>query len=84
MSKGDKYIDLSIYLQNSGQHKVKLTFFDVERILGFQLPASARRHIQWWANTSSHSQANSWLNVGYHTFDIIRNVPKEKVVFIKV
>ena len=84
MPKGDKYIDLSIYLQNSGSRKIKLTFTQIEKILGFSLPASARKHIQWWANTTSHSQAYSWLNMGYQTHQIIQTIPKEQVIFIKI
>ena len=44
-----------------------MTFREVESLLGFALPVSARKYSAWWANLRSHSQAHSWLDVGYNT-----------------
>ena len=47
---------------------VKLRYQDIERILGFTLPASAFNHPEaWWSNDRDHSQAIAWLDAGYET-----------------
>ena len=43
MSKS-KYKPLADYLSISGKDKVKLTFNEIEKILGFKLPDSARKY----------------------------------------
>lgn len=45
-----------------------LSFRQVESILGFELPASARRYRAWWSNPSSsahHPHAQAWLGAGW-------------------
>ncbi len=45
-------------------------FGDIERVLGFRLPASARLYGAWWANSrmgSRHSQALAWQAAGWRT-----------------
>ena len=59
-----RYKPLTTYLTASPHPLVRLRFSELERILGASLPASARAHRPWWAN-SSHSQAMSWLAVGW-------------------
>ena len=58
-----------------------LTFGEIERILGFELPKSARTHQAWWANEKDgrHVQANAWLDAGCHTKDL--NLKTGKVTF---
>ncbi len=65
-----KYRFLSDYLHNSNEDVINLSFTDIERILGFKLPNSAYVHRAFWANTTSHSIALSWLNVGYETTEV--------------
>jgi hypothetical protein len=50
----------------------RFSFAAIERILGFQLPASARSYQAWWANEKDghHVQANAWLDAGRHTKDV--------------
>ena len=81
-SKGSKkYRFLSEYLSNSNQKSVTLSFSEIEKILQFELPDSARNHRPFWANTTTHSIALSWLSVGYETVSV--NMEKEIVVFEK-
>ena len=44
---------------------LRLGFADVERIIQWRLPRSARRHRAWWANTRMHVQAVAWLEAGW-------------------
>ena len=60
-----KYQKLSDYLVKQQIITVSLTYAEIETILGFSLPSSAYHHRAWWANTASHPQAKSWLNMGW-------------------
>jgi hypothetical protein len=64
-----KYSKLGVFLQNSTINSVKLTFNEVENILGFNLPKSAREYKAWWANNGdSHTHAvDGWLAMGWRT-----------------
>lgn len=42
MPKGDKYINLTNYLKNNKDNNLELAFREIETILGFKLPTSAR------------------------------------------
>jgi len=60
-----KYRPLGEYLVKQHEVVVSLTFQQIEQILGFALPPSAYSQRAWWANSPSHPQAGSWLNVGW-------------------
>jgi len=56
------------------------TFEEIEGILGFTLPATARRRPQWWENNSTqHSHARAWLDAGFLTEQV--NIPNETLTF---
>ena len=51
----------------------RTTFREIESIIGFELPASARLHRPWWANQrggNGHSQALAWSVAGWETADV--------------
>lgn len=76
-----KYEPLYQHLTASDHERLELGFADVEEILGFALPASARRYAAWWSNTDgSHVQAQAWLRAGYETTDV--DVPGERLGFV--
>lgn len=82
-AKGSKkYRFLSEYLSSSNQKAVTLSFSEIEKILRFSLPNSAHNHRPFWANTTTHSIALSWLSVGYETVSV--NMKSEIVVFEKI
>ncbi len=62
-----KYDPLRSYLESQSDRNVTLSFDQLERILGFELPASASRHRPWWANEreGQHSHARSWMGCGW-------------------
>ena len=74
-----KYDPLKHYLVSSRQGEVRLTFIKIEEILGFGLPVSARRHTAWWANTTSHIQAFTWMDAGYQTIDFM-DAPRQEII----
>lgn len=76
-----KYRFLSDYLHASNQSRVKLTYEEIEDILKFKLPESATTHRAFWANTTSHSIALSWLSVNYSVVEV--NLEERYIVFEK-
>lgn len=74
------YRPISTWLNPQG-NQVRATFKQIERILGFDLPVSARTHRQWWENDSKHAQGKAWLDVGFHTTQV--NLTGETVVFVR-
>ena len=75
-----KYRPLSEAILAKSGSKVVFSFSEIEDVLGFMLPASARNHRAFWANTKTHSIASSWMSVGYETMDV--DIENEKVTFI--
>ena len=67
-----KYDPLAHYLSRIEGESVDVSFSQVEKILGFQLPNSAYRHQAWWANEShgSHSHSRSWQEAGWDTCQV--------------
>lgn len=76
-----KYRFLSDYLHQSNSPRVKLSYSDIEDILKFKLPDSAATHRAFWANTTSHSIALSWLSVNYSVVEA--NLEEKYIIFEK-
>jgi hypothetical protein len=79
-----KYARLRDYLQDLTTDVWEASFDEIERILGFSLPASARRYQAWWANqqTGGPSQAHSWSEAGWRTRRL--RIQDERVTFERV
>lgn len=76
-----KYRVLSDYLFESKASRIKLSFSEIEDILKFKLPDSAATHRAFWANTTSHSIALSWLSVNYSVVEV--NLEEKYITFEK-
>jgi hypothetical protein len=59
-----RYLPLTQYLNRAEEKVIRLTFDEIERILGRALPSSARSHRAWWSN-SGHAQARAWTTAGF-------------------
>ncbi len=61
-----EYVSLHKYLANRYADMVVLTFSQLEDLLGFALPDSARTQQEWWTNTDSDksSGADAWILAG--------------------
>ena len=77
-----KYDPLYDHLVNHPETVIALSFSEIERILGFALPASARRYQAWWANEreGTHSHARSWLEASYGTQGVDLNAQTVRFV----
>lgn len=77
-----KYAPLNRHLAGTSTDRIRLSFAEIERILGFSLPASARTYAPWWANVGgSHVQARAWMDAGWQTLQV--DVPGEAVSFVR-
>ena len=70
MAMRGKYRRLYAHLCSLRSREWSASFTEVEAVLGFQLPVSARMHRPWWANQSrgnGHSHALAWTTAGWET-----------------
>jgi hypothetical protein len=74
------YDPLRRELESTRDQTVRLTFSEIEGILGRPLPISAYKFSAWWGNESSrkagHTQARAWLQAGFAA----RVSPKQRAV----
>lgn len=77
-----KYDPLQTYLSRQAQREAAMAFGEIERVLGFPLPPSARRHQAWWANNvGTHVNARAWRAAGWKTSRV--DLASERVVFVR-
>lgn len=69
MSEKQKYKPLKDYLMNCNSNSVKLSYQEIEKIIGNPLPNSANKYKEWWSN-GGHSQADAWLDAGWRVNEI--------------
>lgn len=63
-----KYESLPQFLASVGGTAHRMSFKEIERVLGFKLPKSAYQHEAWWSNNpTGHSHARAWLELGWRT-----------------
>ncbi|KZB73492.1 MULTISPECIES: hypothetical protein [Thalassospira] len=63
-----RYDELSTFLSSRNICTLKMTFRELEDLLGFSLPSSAYKYQEWWANNPIPGrQSHSWLSVGWKT-----------------
>ena len=73
MAARGKYQRLYEYLCGLVAQEWKTSFREIESIIGFELPASARLYRPWWANqngSGGHSQALAWRAAGWETAQV--------------
>lgn len=78
-----KYSPLFHYLEKRRGPEWDATFPEIEKVLGFRLPDSARVHRPWWANQGErggHSHALAWEMAGWKTSQV--DMVGERVVFV--
>jgi hypothetical protein len=76
LSRGrSRYDPLKRYLAERNDPVVRLSFAEIERIIGGPLPPSARRHRPWWGNerSGSHVHASSWMGAGRRSANVALN-----------
>ena len=75
-----KYENLYHFLCNNEQSTVKLSFDEMEKILGFELPRSATIYTAWW---NGHNHCYAWKEAGYEVRDIQNGILTKSATFVK-
>ena len=68
-----KYRRLYTYLRGLQVDEWRTSFNEIEAVVGFELPPSARLHRPWWGNqrrSNGHSQALAWSAAGWETAEV--------------
>ena len=68
-----KYQRLYTYLRGRQVDEWRTSFSEIEAVIGFDLPPSARLHRPWWGNQKSgngHSHALAWSIAGWETAEV--------------
>jgi hypothetical protein len=74
------YEPITHYLTRAPGNSARLTFSQLEKIIGRPLPKSAYRHREWWSNNpTGHSHARSWTGAGWRTEKV--DLEKHVLVF---
>jgi hypothetical protein len=75
-----KYEALPQFLASRNLASHRMSFREIESVLGFKLPKSAYEHGAWWSNNATgHSHARAWLEFGWRTEAV--DLARHKVTF---
>ena len=78
-----KYEPLADHLRKLGYGQVRMKFEEIEKVLGFPLPPSSRKHRAWWSNNPSNNvMTHAWIDAGYQTEAV--DMEQRKLVFHRV
>jgi superoxide dismutase len=83
-ARKSKYDKIGTFLRSQPDDKtvIKLSFSDLETIIGSPLPYSAKTYYAAWSNNRSHTLARQWLQVGWRTKT--SSINQEFVVFERI
>lgn len=65
-----KYQPLSDRLAAHGADEWRTTFEEIEKLLGFPLPKTARAGKAWWSNASDKPHVRAWTAHGWEAHDL--------------
>lgn len=75
-----KYDPVRSYLIGLRTDEWRASFNEIERMLGFRLPKSARTYPAWWANAKRpHAQQRAWVTAGWRTAEL--DLTAERIIF---
>lgn len=74
-----KYTPLTEWLKKQPVNSVMLSFAEIEKIIGDDLPPSARKWFRFWENGPGTVQSDAWDNAGFQTITV--DIENEKVKF---
>jgi len=69
-----KYQPLHDRLSGHPEDEWRTSFSELEGVLGFALPKSARTGAAWWANDSDKSHARAWTGPGWMVSEVDRTL----------
>lgn len=76
-----KYDPLTEFLRGKAGHEIRMTFAEIENVLGYQLPQKSKALRAWWSNNPSNNvMTRAWLAAGYKTAQV--DVAGEVLTFV--
>jgi hypothetical protein len=80
--RSSKYLPLHRHLLRQHVPELPVSFHEVEAVLGFALPPSARTHPAWWSNNRGTNVAvKAWRDAGWRTSRV--DIGAERVTFVR-
>jgi hypothetical protein len=78
-----KYEPLSEFLRKQSSNQVRVSFAQIERIIGAKLPPKAQQHRAWWSNNPTNNvMTKAWLEAGYKSTEV--DLSGRTLVFQKI
>jgi hypothetical protein len=78
-----KYGPLTAHLRAQHREWVRMSFGEIERIIGAKLPPSAAAHRAWWSNNPLNNvMTKAWLEAGFESEQV--DLDRRKLVFHRV
>lgn len=75
-----KYEPLTEFLRKQPGGEVRMSFAQIERVVGFKLPPVAQRHRAWWSNSPTNNvMTRAWLDAGFRSEQV--DMTARKLVF---
>ncbi|WP_322517381.1 hypothetical protein SR870_07550 [Rhodopseudomonas palustris] len=63
-----KYEPLTEFLKKQSDAEVRMSFTQIERVIGSKLPPVAQRHRAWWSNSPTNNvMTKAWLEAGFRS-----------------
>ena len=78
-----KYEPLTEFLRRQARDVVRMSFAEIERAIGVDLPPSATEHRAWWSNNAQNNvMTKAWKDAGFESEDVDMNA--RRVTFRRV
>jgi hypothetical protein len=78
-----KYEPLTAYLRAQRGSRVRMSFVEIERVIGAKLPSSSASHRAWWSNNPLNNvMTKAWLDAGFESEQV--DLSGRKLVFRRV
>jgi hypothetical protein len=75
-----KYEPLADFLKKQPSGEVRMSFTEIERVIGGKLPPKAQHHRAWWSNSPSNNvMTKAWLKAGFRSEQV--DMAERKLVF---
>lgn len=78
-----KYQPLTMHLRAQRGAQVRMSFAEIERVIGAKLPPSAASHRAWWSNNPwNNVMTKAWLEAGFESEQV--DLSGRKLVFRRI
>src|SRR6201992_704171 len=78
-----KYSRLGEFLQAQRHKEIRMTFAEIERVIGSKLPPNSPQYPAWWSNNPSNNvMTKVWLDAGYESTQV--DLHARRLVFRRI